>query len=219
MDRGALVELLIRYGVLKFGDFTLKSGRRSPYFFDLGAIADGAGLAVLGEAYAAAYAESFLAEGIQADVVFGPAYKGIPVAVAMAVALARDHGTSIGVAFNRKEVKAHGEGGRLVGRALAGAKVLIVDDVMTAGTAVGESLEILREAGATVAGVLVALDRRERLEGGRTAVERIEAEIGAPARAILRLEDVIEFLDRPGGDADSLARIRAYQRENCSVRP
>jgi orotate phosphoribosyltransferase len=210
-DRAAFVELMIRHGVLTFGDFTLKSGRRSPYFFNLGTIADGEGLASLGRAYA----EAIVEYGLLPDVLFGPAYKGIPIAVATAVALSDRHGRRVGVAFNRKEAKSHGEGGTLVGHALAGG-VLVVDDVMTAGTAVTEAVELVKAAsGATLAGVLVAMDRKERMEGGQTAVEQMSARLRVPVRSIVALEDVIEFLDTTGGHADSLGRIRNYQQQYC----
>ena len=210
-DRAAFVELMIGAGVLRFGDFTLKSGRRSPYFFNLGAIADGASLAALGRAYA----DAIVARGFAPDVVFGPAYKGIPIAVATAVALWEQHRRRVGVAFNRKEAKAHGEGGNLVGHALTGARVLIVDDVMTAGTAVTEAVDVVEGAAAQIVGVLVALDRRERGDDGHTAVQQMEKRLGVPVASIVSLEDVIEFLDRSGADADSLARIRTYQRQYC----
>jgi orotate phosphoribosyltransferase len=210
-DRGAFVELMIRSGVLRFGDFTLKSGRQSPYFFNLGSIADGDGLGALGRAYA----DAIVAHGFAPDVIFGPAYKGIPIAVATGIALAERHGRRVGVTFNRKEAKSHGEGGNLVGHALDGARVLIVDDVMTAGTAVSEAVDIVSRTSAQLLGVLVALDRRERTEGGLTAVQQMAKRLGVPVASIVGLEDVIEFLDRSGADADSLARIRTYQRQYC----
>lgn len=202
---------MIERGVLRFGDFTLKSGRKSPYFFNLGSIDDGAGLAMLG----AAYATAIVASGrILPDVLFGPAYKGIPIAVATAVALHRDHGRSVGVAFNRKEAKTHGEGGSLVGHSLRG-RILIVDDVMTAGTAVTEAATLVREADCQLIGVLVALDRQEIVAPGQTAVAQMTQELGAPVFAISTLADVIAYLDSRGGYADSLVQIRAYQREYC----
>ena len=201
---------MVEQGVLKFGDFTLKSGRRSPYFFNLGAIDDGVGLASLGSAYAAALVASDLAP----DVLFGPAYKGIPIAVATAVALQQEHGVNVGVAFNRKEAKQHGEGGALIGRALSG-RVVIVDDVMTAGTAVTEAARLVAGAGARLAGVLVALDREEAVAPGETAVTRMASALGAPVLAIATLRDVIRFLDSHGGYTESLALIRAYQTEHC----
>lgn len=209
-ERDAFVELMIERGVLRFGDFTLKSGRQSPYFFNLGAIADGAGLARLGRAYA----DALLEFAFEPDIVFGPAYKGIPIAVATAVALAEHHGRRVGVAFNRKEAKAHGEGGQLVGQPLAG-RVVIVDDVMTAGTAVAEAVDIVRSTAAALVGVLVALDRRERMDDGISAVQQMEQRLGVPVRALVTLEDVIQFLDRSGRESDSLARIREYQRRYC----
>jgi orotate phosphoribosyltransferase len=209
--RDRFVAAMIERGVLKFGDFTLKSGRKSPYFFNLGSIDDGPGLAMLGRAYAQAIVESGLP---LPDVIFGPAYKGIPIAIASAIALHADYGRNVGVAYNRKEAKAHGEGGVLVGRSVDG-RVLIVDDVMTAGTAVTEAVGIVRAAGGVLSGVLVALDRQEAVEPGVTAVTRMAAELGAPIHAIATLTDVIAYLDRHGGYADSLARIRGYQRDFC----
>ena len=201
---------MIERGVLRFGDFTLKSGRKSPYFFNLGSIDDGAGLSMLGSAYAQAIVS------LQAvpDVIFGPAYKGIPIAVATAFALQRDHGRSVGVAYNRKEAKAHGEGGTLVGHPIRG-RVLIVDDVMTAGTAVTEAADLVRQSGGELAGVLVALDRQETVAPGQTAVARMAEMLRAPVFAIATLADVIAYLDSRGGYADSLAQIRAYQRDYC----
>ncbi len=208
---GNFVGEMIERGVLRFGDFTLKSGRKSPYFFNLGSIDDGAGLAMLGSAYA----QALVASGRPLpDVLFGPAYKGIPIAVATAVALQRDHGQSVGVAFNRKEAKTHGEGGSLVGHPLRG-RILIVDDVMTAGTAVTEAVALVREAKGDLTGVLVALDRQEIVASGRTAVQQMAAQLGTPVDAIATLADVISYLDSHGGYADSLALIRAHQREYC----
>jgi orotate phosphoribosyltransferase len=206
----SFVARMIDHGVLRFGDFTLKSGRRSPYFFNLGAIDDGAGLAALGSAYAAALVASELAP----DVLFGPAYKGIPIAVATAIALQREHGLNVGVAFNRKEAKQHGEGGTLIGRRFAG-RVVIVDDVMTAGTAVTEAAQMVVSNGARLAGVLVALDREETVTPGETAVTRMTVSLAAPVLAIATLRDVIRFLDSRAEYAESLVRIRAYQQEYC----
>lgn len=204
---------MIEHGVLRFGDFTLKSGRKSPYFFNLGAIADGKGLARLGRAYA----EAMVTKGLIPDVLFGPAYKGIPIAVATATALWEVHGQRVGVAFNRKEAKSHGEGGSLVGHPLTG-RVLIVDDVMTAGTAVIEAVEIVAQGGGELAGVLVALDRQELGEDGRTAVQAMAQRLATPVESIVALPDVIEFLDRVGTDADSLDRVRQYQSQHCLMR-
>ena len=209
--RDRFVAEMIERDVLKFGDFTLKSGRKSPYFFNLGSIDDGAGLALLGRAYAQAIVDS---GSPPPDVIFGPAYKGIPIAVATATALYAEHGRDVGVAYNRKEAKTHGEGGVLVGRAVRG-RVLIVDDVMTAGTAVTEAVDIVRSAGGELSGVLVALDRQEAIAPGVTAVTRMAAELGSPVFAIATLADVIAYLDRHGGYADSLDRIRGYQKDFC----
>jgi orotate phosphoribosyltransferase len=211
-DTGAasFIDLMVRHGVLKFGKFTLKSGRESPYFFNLGNIDDGAGLSALG----AAYARAIVAHGFEPDVIFGPAYKGIPIAVATAVALERDLGRNVGLAFNRKEAKDHGEGGRLIGRELRG-RVLIVDDVITAGTAVKESAAMVREAGATLLGILVALDRRERMETGRSAVEQTALDLEVNVKSISTLEDVIAYLDIHPGHTDALGRVRAYQAAHC----
>jgi orotate phosphoribosyltransferase len=201
---------MIEHGVLRFGDFTLKSGRRSPYFFNLGSIDDGAGLAMLGRAYASRLMASELAP----DVIFGPAYKGIPIAVATAVALRQEYARNVGVCFNRKEAKLHGEGGSLIGHPLEG-RIVIVDDVMTAGTAVTEAARLVVEAGGNLVGVLVALDRQEALAPYETAVTRMAAELGVPVLTIATLRDVIAFLDTRPDSADSLSRIRAYQREHC----
>lgn len=213
LDRAGLVEFLIQRGVLSFGEFTLKSGRVSPYFFNLGRIDDGAGLSELGRAYAAAIVELEMAP----DVVFGPAYKGIPLAVTTAVALHRDHRVSVGIAYNRKEAKTHGEGGSLVGAALEG-DVLIVDDVMTAGTAVGEAARLVRGAGARVSGVLVALDREEVAAAGVSAVQQVSIELSVPVRSLITLQDVISYLDSIPDYADALARIRSYRQRYCVLR-
>lgn len=213
--REALVGMLIEQQVLRFGDFTLKSGRRSPYFFNLGAISTGAAIGRLG----GAYAEAALALGLQFDAVFGPAYKGIPIAVATAEALAaRGHDT--GWLFNRKEAKAHGEGGQFVGAAVTG-RHLLVDDVLTAGTAVREAAGLIREAGGELVGVLIALDRQERVRAGEpgTAVSRLTDELGVPVASLLTLQDVIEYLDlKRGADkhpAEVVDAIRTYQAAYC----
>ena len=209
-QKAAFVELMIERAVLVFGDFTLKSGRESPYFFNLGAIDDGPGLAALGSAYATAMIET----GMVPDVIFGPAYKGIPLAVAAAISLYRDHGIEVGVTFNRKEAKDHGEGGVLVGAPLAG-DVLIVDDVMTAGTAVSEAAVMVRATGARLSGVLIALDRQERMEDGRSAVLKVAGALAVPVRSIVTLRDVISYLDLMPGYADALVQIRSYQQQYC----
>ncbi|MEN6538983.1 MAG: orotate phosphoribosyltransferase [Mizugakiibacter sp.] len=182
------LDLALERGVLRFGEFTLKSGRQSPYFFNLGRIASGAALARLGRAYAATLVQS----GLAFDMLFGPAYKGIPLAAATAIALAEQHGRDLPWAYNRKEAKDHGEGGLLVGAPLAG-RVLIVDDVITAGTAVRESLALIRAAGAEPAGVLIALDRQERGQGERSAAQEVAADYGIPVLAIARLADILAY--------------------------
>ena len=214
-DRKELLALLIEQQVLRFGEFTLKSGRQSPYFFNLGGISTGSAISRLGAAYAAgvaAFHEPF-------DAVFGPAYKGIPIAVATAAALARQ-GRDCGWVFNRKEAKAHGEGGQFVGAPVTG-RLLLVDDVLTAGTAIREAAGLIRAAGGTLTGVLIALDRQERVladEPG-TAVSRLQDELGVQVHSLLTLEDVIEYLDLEGS-ADNhppgiLSAIKAYQAAYC----
>lgn len=194
-------------GVLTFGDFVLKSGRRSPYFFNLGAVADGAGLDLLGAAYAAEAMRLRPAP----SVLFGPAYKGIPIAVATAVALARDHGVAVGAAFDRKEAKAHGEGGRLIGASLAGQKVAIVDDVVTDGAAKREALEAIAAAGGEVVGVVLALDRQEALLDGATAVGALRREFGVPVRCIATVDDLLGVLRAERGFAKEYAALRRYR--------
>jgi orotate phosphoribosyltransferase len=182
------LELAIARQVLRFGEFTLKSGRVSPYFFNAGRFDSGAALAALGECYAAALAES----GVEFDMLFGPAYKGIPLATALACALAA-RGRDVPVAFNRKEAKAHGEGGQLIGAPLAG-RVLIVDDVNTAGTAIRESLEIIRGDAATPCAVVIALDRQERGQvGERSAAQEVAAEFDLPVIAVAGLEQLLQL--------------------------
>ncbi|MGA0838296.1 MAG: orotate phosphoribosyltransferase [Pseudomonadales bacterium] len=212
--KDALIRLFIERGVLRFGEFTLKSGRQSPYFFNLGALHTGAAMLMLGDAYA----ESAKSAGIQFDLVFGPAYKGIPLAVATAEALARS-GRDVPWAFNRKEAKDHGEGGQFVGAPVAG-RVLIVDDVLTAGTAVREATDLIQAAGADIAGVVIALDRQERADGvTSTAVEALRESLGVPVASILTLADILRFLAAGGlgsaADGDLEARIRAYRERYC----
>lgn len=213
-DRTALVELLLEQRVLMFGEFTLKSGRVSPYFFNLGAIHDGAAIASLGEAYARSLQHS----GLGFQSVFGPAYKGIPIAVATAQALARS-GRNVGWCFNRKEPKAHGEGGQFVGAPLEG-EVVLVDDVLTAGTAVREAATMIAATSARLTGVLVALDRQELMgSGGRTGVEQLQSELDIPVLSLLTLQDVIDYLDLQGpGDNHphaTLAALKEYQAAHC----
>jgi orotate phosphoribosyltransferase len=187
------LDLALRRNALCFGEFTLKSGRVSPYFFNAGLFDSGAALATLGAAYAQAATDS----GISFDMLFGPAYKGIALATATAVALAKLHNRDVPVAFNRKEAKDHGEGGVLIGAPLQG-RVLIVDDVISAGTAIRESLALIRANGATPAGVLIALDRQERGQGTRSAAQEIALEFGTPVVAIARLDELLMLaVERP----------------------
>ncbi len=200
------IRFAIASQVLRFGTFKLKSGRESPYFFNAGLFASGGALARLGRYYAAAIVES----GIGFDMLFGPAYKGIPLASTAAVALADHHDRDLPYAFNRKEAKDHGEGGVIVGAPLAG-RVLIIDDVISAGTSVRASLELIEAAGAEAAGVAIALDRQERGTGALSAVQQVEREYGLPVAAIVRLEQLVEFLDEDPAMAEPLAAIQAYR--------
>jgi len=201
-----LLDTALARGVLRFGDFTLKSGRQSPYFFNMGRIDSGAALAAVG----AAYADTIVANDIGFDMLFGPAYKGIPLVAATAIALASEHDRDVPWAYNRKEAKDHGEGGSLVGAPLTG-RVLIVDDVITAGTAVRESLGLIRAAGAEVAGVLVALDRQERGQGALSATQELAREQGVAVFAIVGLVDLLEFAGSRAELAGQRARLEAYR--------
>jgi orotate phosphoribosyltransferase len=205
------IKLTLERNVLRFGDFTLKSGRQSPYFFNMGRIDSGAALAQLGRAYAGALVIS----GLSIDMLFGPAYKGIALAASTAIALAEQHRIDLPWAYNRKEAKDHGEGGLLVGAPLRG-RVLIVDDVMTAGTAVRESLALIRAHGAEPAGVLIALDRQERGQGDRSAAQEVAADNDIPVLAITGLDDVLAYAgERPELAAEHV-RLLAY-RERYGV--
>ncbi|WP_082674162.1 orotate phosphoribosyltransferase [Thiohalocapsa sp. ML1] len=197
--------------VLRFGRFTLKSGRESPYFFNAGAFSTGRGLARLGRYYAEALRHS----GLGVDMLFGPAYKGIPLAACTAIALAEHYAWDLPFAFNRKEAKAHGEGGSVVGSPLAG-RVLIVDDVITAGTSVRESVALIRAAGAEPAGVLIALDRCERGAGALAATAEIAAEYGIATVSIVTLHDLVDYLDEHGDQGGFHASLAEY-RENYGV--
>jgi len=207
------IAFAIEQGVLKFGEFTLKSGRVSPYFFNAGLFRSGAALARLGRCYAQAIADS----GITADVLFGPAYKGIPLGATTAVALADHHDRDLPFAFNRKEAKDHGEGGLIVGAELVG-RILIIDDVITAGTAIGEVMQLIDAAGAEPAGVVIALDRQERGQGEKSAIQEVEARYGMPVVSIVTLDDVLAYLESHAGDAlkPHAEAIRAY-RERYGV--
>ena len=202
------IDFAIRAGVLRFGDFTLKSGRISPYFFNAGLFNTGEHLARLGRCYAQAITDS----EIEFDVLFGPAYKGIPLATATSIALADHHQRNVPWCFNRKESKDHGEGGNLVGAALNG-RILIIDDVITAGTAIRESVEIIQAAGAELTGVVIALDRQERGRGQQSAIQEVEDSYGIRVTSIVRLEHLLEYLqEKPGQDAE-VEKIQAYRQE------
>jgi len=224
LDKQAFIDFLLAQNVLKFGEFTLNSGRVSPYFFNLGEVSEGAAYARLGEAYA----QTIMAADLQFDVLFGPAYKGIPIAVATAVALAAA-GRNVGVAYNRKEAKDHGEGGQLVGAAVRG-RVLLIDDVLTSGKAIRAAVELIRAAGADIAGAVIAMDREEFLgeaaeqdrNGGEhraTAVNALARELAAPVISIANLHDLIHYLEHSGSDAtsSSLAGMRDYQAQYCRI--
>lgn len=204
------IEFALEAGVLRFGRFTLKSGRESPYFFNLGLIASGAGLARLGGFYADVLREL----DPPPEVLFGPAYKGIPLAVATACAYAGGGGRDMPLAYNRKEAKDHGEGGRLVGAPLEGRRVCIVDDVVTAGTAVREAIRLIREAGATPAALVVAIDREERGHAGeRSAILELAAEEGIAVKALISFSDVLAWLEESGSHAEERESLLAYRRQ------
>lgn len=204
--RSEFIDLCTRLGVLKFGRFKLKSGRESPYFFNAGLFSSGAAIAAVGRAYA----DAIVASDVAFDMLFGPAYKGIPLVTAAAAALFEHHGIDAPFAFDRKEAKDHGEGGRIVGGALAG-RVLIVDDVITAGTAVRASIELIRAAGAHPAGVLLALDRQERGSvSPLSAVQEVREQFGIPVVPVITLSDLMDHVRREGRAAD-LAAMQDYR--------
>ena len=207
MQQQTFIDFLVAQGVLKFGEFTLNSGRVSPYFFNLGAVSDGAGFAQLGRAYA----DAILAAEIEFDVLFGPAYKGIPIAVATATALA-ERGMHVGVAYNRKEAKDHGEGGMLVGAEVAG-RVMLVDDVLTSGKAVRQSVDLISQTDASIVGTVIALDRAELFDGGVTAVEALASDLDVPIVSIASVADIIEQVD----DSSLRQRMLEYQQQYCRV--
>jgi orotate phosphoribosyltransferase len=202
------IDLCVRLGVLRFGSFTLKSGRDSPYFFNAGLFSTGTAIGAVGRAYAAAV----MASDVKFDMLFGPAYKGIPLVTITAAALA-DHGDrNLPFAFNRKEAKDHGEGGNIVGGPLSG-DVLIVDDVITAGTAIRESIDMIRAAGARPAGVLLALDRQERAPQSRlSAVQEVRDQYGIPVIAVVTLADLMHHVSLQGRQ-DDLLRMQAYREQ------
>lgn len=204
--RQRFIEFALARGVLRFGEFTLKSGRKSPYFFNTGLFDTGSALAELGRFYADAIVES----GIGFDQLFGPAYKGVPLAATTAIALADRHDRDVPFSFNRKEAKDHGEGGIIVGAPLKG-RVLIIDDVISAGMAVGESVDIIRAQGAEPAGVVICLDRQERGAGAVSAIDEVRERHGIEVIAVARLDDVVEYLRRSPESADHLAAVQAYR--------
>ena len=200
------LELALARNALRFGQFTLKSGRESPYFFNAGLFDSGAALDALGRAYAQTAIES----GVAFDMLFGPAYKGIALATVTAVALAREHARDVPIAFNRKEAKDHGEGGVLIGAPLKG-RVLIIDDVISAGTAIRESLALIRANGATTAGILIALDRQERGQGAQSAAQEIAREFDTPVIAIAQLEQLLALAGERSELAPYRERLAAYR--------
>jgi orotate phosphoribosyltransferase len=202
------IQLALSNQVLRFGSFTLKSGRQSPYFFNAGLFNTGKALAKLGQYYAQAIVDS----GIEFDVLFGPAYKGIPLASACSIALAEHHQQNVPYAFNRKEAKDHGEGGSIVGAPLQG-RVLIIDDVMTAGTAIRESMQIIQEAGAEAAGVIIALDRQEKGQGELSAVQEVEQQYHIPVLNIISLDNLIGYLQHEGSHQADLNAMLAYRQQ------
>ena len=202
------IEFAIEKGVLKFGEFTLKSGRTSPYFFNAGLLNTGDAIAKLGRFYAAAIEDA----KIDYDVMLGPAYKGIPLATTTVVALANDFGKDVPYVFNRKEVKDHGEGGNLVGAPLAG-RVLIIDDVITAGTAIREVMTLIDENGATPAATVIALNRMERGTGELSAIQEVERDYNMQVASIISLDDLVEYLEEQGGRDAELTAIREYLDE------
>lgn len=200
------LDFALNIGVLRFGEFTLKSGRISPYFFNAGLFNTGQSLARLGRYYAQAIVDS----GIQFDVLYGPAYKGIPLAAVTAAALSEHHDIDVPYAFNRKEAKDHGEGGIIVGHELTG-KVLIIDDVISAGTSVRESVDIITQQGAETGGVVIALDRQERGKGDLSAIQEVERDYGIPVASIVRLESLVEYLQADTANSEYLDKIQQYR--------
>ncbi len=202
------IEFAMEKQVLKFGEFTLKSGRKSPYFFNAGLFNTGRDLARLGRFYASALMDAKL----EFDLLFGPAYKGIPIATTTAVALAERHDKDVPYCFNRKEAKTHGEGGELVGSALTG-RVMLVDDVITAGTAIRESMALIQAKGADLAGVLVAIDRQERGKGTQSAIQEVETDFACKVVSIICLDDLIYYLEEKSEMGAELLAMQAYRAE------
>jgi len=202
------IDFAISAGVLRFGEFTLKSGRTSPYFFNAGLFNTGEHLARLGRCYA----QAIMASSTEFDVLFGPAYKGIPLAAATSIALADHHQRNIPWCFNRKEAKDHGEGGNLVGAGLSG-RIMVIDDVITAGTAIRESVEIIQAAGATLSGVVIALDRQERGRDQRSAIQEVEESLGITVTSIVTLAHLLEYLQNTPEHTEDVNKITAYREQ------
>eukprot|EP01059_Diplonema_ambulator_P015225 TRINITY_DN26327_c0_g1_i1.p1 TRINITY_DN26327_c0_g1~~TRINITY_DN26327_c0_g1_i1.p1 ORF type:complete len:236 (+),score=77.87 TRINITY_DN26327_c0_g1_i1:51-710(+) len=204
-----MIELALEYGALKFGKFTLKSGRESPYFFNAGVFSDGKALAELG----AVYADAIVGSGVEYDVVFGPAYKGITLGTAAVTALYHK-GMNAPFCCNRKEAKDHGEGGNLIGASLEGKRVLVIDDVITAGTAIRESKEIIQKAGGSICGVVVALDRQERGKDTPTsAIQEVKKDFGVDVFSVISLATLIKYLETTSTNDDALAAMKAYREQ------
>ena len=200
------IDFALTQGVLKFGSFELKSGRASPYFFNAGEFKSGRALQRLGDYYAAALVDS----GLPVDCLLGPAYKGIPLVSAAAISLAASHGRDLPFAYNRKEIKDHGEGGSLVGAALKG-DVIVVDDVITAGTAIREVMSLVSDYPARIAGVMVAIDRQERGQGKKSAIQELESEYSLTVVSVVNLDDIVAYLLEAGSYKDELEKINAYR--------
>ena len=207
-NKRRFIQLAIQRDVLRFGEFTLKSGRSSPYFFNAGLFNTGAALAELG----ACYAQLIVEQALDFDVLFGPAYKGIPLVSTIAIALSTHHGIDKPYAFNRKEVKDHGEGGRIVGADVDG-KVLIVDDVITAGTAIREAVDIIAAEGATTAAILIALDRQEKGRGELSAIQEVQNDFGVDVHSIITMADLIEYIETDDEYTQYLDAMQHYREQ------
>lgn len=205
----AFIEVALKNNVLRFGEFTLKSGRVSPYFFNAGLLSTGELLSVLATGYADALAKHANTDDL---VIFGAAYKGIPFVAATAQALWAQHGINANWGYNRKEAKDHGEGGMLVGADLTGKKVWVIDDVMTAGTAMREVVEILDKAGASVAGIIVALDRKEKGQGDKSAIQELGESLGVPVLTLVTMDDITDYV-ATHGTAEQLSAMQAYRAQ------
>lgn len=203
------IEMSIQIGALKFGEFELKSGRVSPYFFNMGLFSTGQALKNIGDFYASALEES----DIEFDMLFGPAYKGIPLASVMSASLFMNHDKDVPFVYNRKEKKDHGEGGRIVGPPLSG-KIVIVDDVITAGTAIKEASQIIRETGAEISGIIIAIDRQEKGAGEYSAVQEVSSKLGVPVISIVNLDQILAFVKNSSSELeDHVEAIESYRKE------